>query len=125
MQDRLQSADCARFLRALGDPDRLKIVQCLQPGPRAVGEICRELNSPIANVSHHLGLLKQAGVVSASKKGRFVIYELAPDVRKRQGKQALDVLDFGCCRVELSGKDTKLPPPASAKPDETLERISS
>ena len=103
MQDRLQSSDCARYLRALGDPDRLKIVQSLQAGPKSVGQITKELGNRIANVSHHLGLLKQAGLVTSRKDGRFVIYELAADVR-RPGKSSLDVLDFGCCRIELGTK---------------------
>jgi DNA-binding transcriptional ArsR family regulator len=104
MQDRLQSTECSRYLKALGDPDRLKIVQCLQAGPKSVSDLTKELGNRIANVSHHLGLLREAGVVTAEKRGRFVIYELAADIRRRRdGKNPLDILDFGCCRVELGG----------------------
>jgi DNA-binding transcriptional ArsR family regulator len=60
-----------------------------------VGEITRALESPIANVSHHLGALKSAGLVTAQKQGRFVVYALAPEIL-RQGS-----LDFGCCRLQL------------------------
>jgi ArsR family transcriptional regulator len=104
MQDRLRSTECSRYLKALGDPDRLKIVQCLQAGPKSVGELTKELRNRIANVSHHLGLLRQAGVVTSNKRGRFVIYELAADIRRHEGKSALDVLDFGCCRIELGSR---------------------
>ena len=39
MEDQLQSDVCARYLKALSEPDRLKIIQCLQAGPRNVSEI--------------------------------------------------------------------------------------
>jgi ArsR family transcriptional regulator len=101
MRDRLHSNRCAEYLRAVADPERLRIIQCLQPGPKAVGEICRELDVPIANASHHLRLLKAAGLVRREKKGRFVIYCLEPKLLRPSNGSKLDVLDFGCCRLEL------------------------
>ena len=97
MKDRLHSGRCSQFLKALADSERLKIVQCLQSGPKAVNEISRELGAPLANVSHHLGLLRGAGLVSTEKRGRFVIYSLQSKLLRDQGQ----VLDFGCCRIEL------------------------
>jgi DNA-binding transcriptional ArsR family regulator len=88
------------YLRALGDPDRLKIVRLLREGPKTVSDICRALKSPMANVSHHLGLLKEAGIVSATKRGRFVFHQLNHLVESQlTGAHALD---FGCCRIEFS-----------------------
>ena len=101
MRDQLRSTQCAEYLRAVADPERLKIIQILQGGPRAVGEICREMNVAIANVSHHLRLLKAAGLVSRIKKGRFVIYSLDPKFVRSASKSKLNILDFGCCRLEL------------------------
>jgi ArsR family transcriptional regulator len=92
-------SEALRYLRALGDPDRLKIVQLLRAGPKSVSDVCRELASPMANVSHHLHALKDAGVVSASKRGRNVIYRL--DHVVETGDAGTHVLDFGCCRVEF------------------------
>jgi ArsR family transcriptional regulator, nickel/cobalt-responsive transcriptional repressor len=102
MRDRLKSLECSKFLKALADPERLKIVQCLQRGPRTVGQVVDEMKMPIANVSHHLRLLKNAGVVESEKQGRFVSYRLAEGVA--QGVNA-EVLEFGCCRIELGKKD--------------------
>lgn len=104
MRDQLQSSQCSKYLKALGDPDRLKLVQCLQAGPKHVGDLTREIQKPIANVSHHLGLLRSAGIVVSSKKGRFVTYSLAPRFIRQATKSPLDVLDFGCCRLELGEK---------------------
>ena len=106
MRDKLNSQRCSKFLRALADPERLKIIQCLGPGPLTVGEISARLNSPLANVSHHLKQLRIAGVVVGRKRGRQVHYEVAGRVAATtgQGRKALDVLDFGCCRLELGQK---------------------
>ncbi|HWE95010.1 MAG: transcriptional regulator, ArsR family [Phycisphaerales bacterium] len=104
MRDRLKSAECSKFLKALADPERLKIVQCLQSGPKPVGDISKSLNSPLANVSHHLGLLRSAGLVLSRRKGRFIFYELAPAVAGNGADNPLNVLEFGCCRVVLGEK---------------------
>ena len=105
MRDRLQSDDCARFLKALADPDRLRIVQCLQAGPKNVSEIAAQLGVELANVSHHLGVLRHAGLVQDEKQGKFVVYALDPEIYRRQKKGAgLDMLDLGCCRLELGEK---------------------
>ena len=105
MRDRLQSNECARFLKALADPERLMIIQCLQPGPRKVGEISALLGQELANVSHHLRVLREAGLVRDEKHGKYVIYSLHPDVfRPRDQGGVADVLDLGCCRLELNGR---------------------
>ena len=104
MRDQLQSDKCSSYLKALADPDRLRIVQCLSDGDKSVGEISKALDIPLANASHHLILLKNAGLVIAEKRGRFVHYQLAPKFRKTSGSTSLDVLEFGCCRIELGKK---------------------
>jgi ArsR family transcriptional regulator len=101
--------DRSRYLKALSDPERLKIVEQLRAGPRSVGQLSRDLDNRIANVSHHLGLLRQAGVVMARKQGRFVIYELCARVRAGENASSLD---FGCCRVDLDGGQGSAPPGA-------------
>jgi ArsR family transcriptional regulator len=105
MKDRLQSRECARSLKALADPDRLKIIQCLQDGPKHVSQIAQLLGAEIANVSHHLGVLRHANLVQDQKDGKFVIYSLNPDVfaPAADGRPAR-VADLGCCRLELKGR---------------------
>ena len=104
MRDHLKSGECSQFLKALADPERLKIVQCLQGGPKAVGDVARELGVAIANVSHHLRLLRSAKLVSSERRGRFILYSLAPEVLRKDDSSPLKVLDFGCCRLELGKK---------------------
>ncbi len=106
MHDELQSRDCARRLKALADADRLKIVQLLQDGPKNVSTLADLLSADIANVSHHLGVLRHAGLVRDEKQGKFVVYSLHPDVfRPKAAGQAADVIDLGCCRLELGAAD--------------------
>ncbi len=102
MPDVLESDRCAAMMRAMADPERLRIVDCLRDGPKNVGQIACLLGSEAVNVSHHLGILKQTGIVDRSKEGRFAVYRLHPGVfRPARGAAAKDYLDFGCCRLEI------------------------
>jgi len=102
MDDNLQSSDCARYLKALADPDLLKIIQCLGSGPKNVSEIAALLDREFVNVSHHLGVLRHANLVRDEKQGKFVIYSLHPDVlaKRRPNGHGKELLDLGCCRLE-------------------------
>jgi ArsR family transcriptional regulator, nickel/cobalt-responsive transcriptional repressor len=102
MEDALESSRCAQLLKAIADPERLRIVQCLRRGSRNVGEMADSLDLEIANVSHHLGVLRQSGFVIAVKQGRFVVYSLNPEifVARSSGKMP-NRIDLGCCRIEF------------------------
>lgn len=66
-------------LSALGDGTRLAIFQSLAERPRAVGELAAELPVSRPAVSHHLKVLKAAGLVSDHAEGTRRIYRLDPD----------------------------------------------
>lgn len=95
MSRSLEPERCAKTLRALADPERLRIIDCLRQGPRNVGDVAAALGSGMVNVSHHLGVLRHAGIVTDQKRGRHVVYRLHPEVF-RDGH-----LDLGCCRLEI------------------------
>jgi ArsR family transcriptional regulator len=101
LADRLNVRQCCRFLGALAEPERLRIVECLLAGPKTVGEVSQAVASPLANVSHHLRQLRAAGLLEATKRGRFVVYSIAPGVVRETGAAHRDVLDFGCCTLDL------------------------
>ena len=104
MPDSLQPVRCAQLLRALADPERLRIISVLRRGSHNVSELADLLNSQIVNVSHHLGVLRHAGIVQDVKHGRFVVYSLHPDVfRPKESGESPGVIDLGCCRLELGG----------------------
>lgn len=107
MPDSLQPDRCARLLRALADAERLRIISVLRKGPHNVSELAALLDSEIVNVSHHLGVLRHAGLVQDVKQGRFVVYSLHPDIyRPGDETRPVDYLDFGCCRLEIPRKKT-------------------
>ena len=65
-------------LAALGEPNRFRIVELLRAGPRAVNDIGErlELNQP--QVSKHLRVLKEAGLVDVQPSAQQRLYELRP-----------------------------------------------
>jgi ArsR family transcriptional regulator len=99
MYDEPALTECARRLKALADPERLRIIRCLKTGPKNVSELADSLGRELVNVSHHLGVLRHAGLVSDERRGKFVVYSLHPDVIRRKEP---DCLDLGCCRLDLS-----------------------
>ena len=65
-----------RFFKGLGDPIRLKMLEFLSDGERAVSEIVEHLGLPQNQVSMHLGCLRWCGYVKTRKEGRYVYYSL-------------------------------------------------
>jgi DNA-binding transcriptional ArsR family regulator len=61
-------------IQALGDPTRRSIFERLRRGPRAVGELARELPVSRPAVSQHLRVLKEAGLVTEQRNGTRRIY---------------------------------------------------
>jgi ArsR family transcriptional regulator len=62
--------------RALADPTRRRILELLADEDLTAGEIADEFPIAFASVSHHLGVLKGAGLVSAEREGQYVRYRL-------------------------------------------------
>ena len=73
---------CADRLKALADPDRLRIVNHLLRGSKNVTDLADELDLPVVNVSHHLQVLRRVGMLEARKQGKFVIYSRPSRVRR-------------------------------------------
>jgi DNA-binding transcriptional ArsR family regulator len=100
MKDPMQPKRCAELLGALAAPERLQIVRLLRGGPTNVSALALLMKSSIVNVSHHLAVLRHAGLVRNKKKGRFVVYSLAPGVLQEDDATS-EHLDLGCCRLEM------------------------
>ncbi|MGQ9653903.1 MAG: ArsR/SmtB family transcription factor [Thermodesulfobacteriota bacterium] len=64
----------AAILKALAQPTRLRILDMLKAGERCVCEMYPELGQEQPNISKHLGLMKQAGILESRKEGLRVIY---------------------------------------------------
>ncbi len=67
----------ANFFKVLSEASRLQIVCALKAGPKNVTEIIEVTGLGQANVSKHLKMLSQAGVVSRKQKGVSAYYQIA------------------------------------------------
>lgn len=63
---------------ALGEPSRFRIVELLRDGAQSVNEICARLDLNQPQVSKHLRVLKQAGLVDVEAQAQQRLYELRP-----------------------------------------------
>lgn len=76
-----QAAELAKIFKALGDPVRLRLLSLI--ASRAGGEVCVcdltpafDLSQP--TISHHLKLLRQAGLIDCERRGTWVYYWALP-----------------------------------------------
>jgi len=67
----------AQRFRVIGDPTRIRLLDLLRGGERSVGQLADALQAGQQNVSKHLGVLHQAGIVSRRKDGTSVRYAIA------------------------------------------------
>ena len=66
----------AAVAKALGNPQRLELIEHLAQGPRSVDALAGKLGLPIANVSQHLQAMRRAGLVTSERDGKFIRYSL-------------------------------------------------
>ena len=87
----------AERFKALAEPARLQLLNCLRAGEMTVTELVEETGFGQANVSKHLQLLHTLGFVSRRKDGLFVNYALAD-------KSVFRLCDMMCGRLEAEMK---------------------
>lgn len=67
----------AGCFQALSDPTRLKILRALKAGEKTVQQLVTMFNYTQPNISRHLSILAQAGLLKKTKKGAYVFYGIA------------------------------------------------
>jgi len=84
--DEASAAGLAQVFKALGDPVRLRLVSLI--GARQGGEVCVcdltsafDLTQP--TISHHLKVLREAGLIDSERRGTWVYYRLVPAALER------------------------------------------
>ncbi len=70
----------ARRFRFLGEPLRLRILQALSSGEKTVSQLVEELDANQPNVSKHLNILLEGGLVDRRKEGTSNFYSIADPV---------------------------------------------
>jgi predicted transcriptional regulator len=77
------------FFKAMADANRLKIVGLLAQRPHSVEELAAILNLRPSTVSHHLGRLAEAGLVSARAESYYNMYQLEESALEQTARQLL------------------------------------
>ena len=62
--------------KALSDPTRREILRLLRDGAKTAGEIGAHFEMTGATISHHLSVLRGAGLISDDRRGKYIYYEL-------------------------------------------------
>lgn len=82
-------------MQALADPTRRAILQMLNDGDLSAGEIAARFQISAPSVSHHLSVLKNAGLVSAQRSGQSIIYRLNATVVQEMIQQLMQLFRVG------------------------------
>jgi DNA-binding transcriptional ArsR family regulator len=84
----------ANMLKAIAHPIRISIIGCLEDGKKkTVTEIHKQLNIEQSTASHHLGILKDRGVLSSKREGKNTWYYL-----KHENLKVLLTCVSSCCQ---------------------------
>ncbi len=76
--------------RALADPTRREILKLLRRKSLTSGEIAEHFPTAWATVSRHLGVLKDAGLITAERNGNSITYEIDATVLEELVEHVLD-----------------------------------
>jgi DNA-binding transcriptional ArsR family regulator len=89
------------MLKALADETRWRIVRELLDEPHTIGELVERIGVSQYNVSKHVRILREAGIVETERKGKHVQCRVAEDFRKKLTRNQM-VLDLGCCTFKFN-----------------------
>lgn len=90
---------CADKMKVLSDQTRLFVLEELLAGPRNVTELNAKLKIDQSLLSHHLKVLRDAGLVKTTREGKSIRYAIAEEARSSDPQ----AIELGCCRVSFAG----------------------
>jgi ArsR family transcriptional regulator, virulence genes transcriptional regulator len=76
MDDSLLYERRARICQVLADPKRLRLIDALRDGERNVGQLAEVLGATYPNISQHLNVMRDAGLVTSRRDGTTIYYRL-------------------------------------------------
>ena len=103
----LDRRSASHLFHALSDDTRLEIVEMLRDGERCVCDLMGALDAAQSRLSFHLKVLKDAGIVTDRRHGRWVYYSLSKEaldeasgfIKSLKGHRRLAVINHdACCR---------------------------
>ena len=96
----MTGVDCIAALKALSEETRLRILRLLFKHSLSVNDISERLGVSQYNVSKHLRVMREAGLLKSEKQGKQRIHSVADEL-KSQVAANNNVLDLGCCTFRL------------------------
>ncbi|NJN19636.1 MAG: winged helix-turn-helix transcriptional regulator [Oscillochloris sp.] len=95
----------SKTMQALSDPTRRAILEMLNDGDKSAGELAAHFHISAPSVSHHLGVLRGAGLVLAQRNGQQIIYRLNVTVVHEMLQQLMGLFRVGAGRRDLLKQD--------------------
>ena len=92
----MSGLDCIAALKALGEETRLRILRLLFKKPMSVKEITDRLKASQYNVSKHLRIMREAGLLEVETQGKERFYGVTRKL-KSQVAANNNALELGCC----------------------------
>ncbi len=92
----MSGLDCISVLKAMAEESRMRIVRLLLQAPLGVNAIAERLGISQYNVSKHLRVLREAGLLEVHKQGKQRLYALAPELSSRLSSNKNE-LELKCC----------------------------
>ena len=103
MASSFPSTECVDKLKLLADTTRLAVLESLMDKPKRVGELMDLLGIEQSLLSHHLALLREAGLVEGNREGKSVLYQLTKGTESATAGKSLDL---GCCQLSFPTRKT-------------------
>ncbi len=98
---KLTPRQCAGVLRAIGDETRLLIIESLLAHEKCVSALVQETRRRQPHVSHHLRILREAGLVEGLREGKRICYRVSPRLQRALKQSRRQALDLGCCLISF------------------------
>ncbi|MBM3984290.1 MAG: winged helix-turn-helix transcriptional regulator [Planctomycetes bacterium] len=97
MHNAIEVSRISRSLKALCDVNRIRLLEILSTGEHCVSDLVDRLAIDQPKVSHHLAILRAAGIVRSRRDGRHINYSLRPLVHRRveSAEGVTDAFDLG------------------------------
>jgi len=102
--------DCIAALKALGEETRLRILRLLFKEPLSVNEISARLKASQYNVSKHLRIMREAGLLEAEKQGKQRLYRVTPELKRAVAMAAGGLLNARKVADTMANKITDMNP---------------
>jgi ArsR family transcriptional regulator len=99
--------DCAKKLRVIADDTRFSVLRLLMDNPWRVGDLAERLKVEQSLMSHHLKVLKKAGLVTANRTGRSVNYSMPEEVGPGPDGRSINL---GCCTLHFTREGLECAP---------------